>query len=75
MPKPAELQLTPGKPMRWMMARSIYVEEVKGALFFFFSFSLTQIITLNNLTKKKRSSLFTTTIDEKSEQMLYITGS
>ena len=35
MPKPAELQLTPGKPMRWMMARSIYVEEVKGALFFF----------------------------------------
>ena len=39
MPKPAELQLTPGKPMRWMMARSIYVEEVKGALFFFFSLS------------------------------------
>ena len=74
MPKPAELQLTPGKPMRWMMARSILRRGSEGS-FVFFSLSLTQIITLNNLTKKKRSSLFTTTIDEKSEQMLYITGS
>ena len=40
MPKPAELQLTPGKPMRWMMARSfLRREEVKGALFFSLSHS------------------------------------
>ena len=74
MPKPAELQLTPGKPMRWMMARSIYVEEVKGALFFFFSLSHSNHHPQQFDEKKKRSSLFTT-IDEKSEQMLYITGS
>ena len=73
MPKPAELQLTPGKPMRWMMARSIYVEEVKGALFFF-SLSHSNHHPQQFDEKKKRSSLFTT-IDEKSEQMLYITGS
>ena len=69
MPKPAELQLTPGKPMRWMMARSfLRREEVKGALFFFSHIS----------SPSKRSLFFRqitlfSTIDEKSEQMLYIT--